>query len=254
MVTRDTAWAAGTPCWVDLGVADFGRAQAFYTGLFGWDIEPGPPETGGYAMCLKDGRAAAGIGPKMGPPEVPSAWVTYIATDDADQTAARIRSAGGQVMAEPFDVMDVGRMAIAVDPAGAVFGIWQAREHIGVGISNEPGALAWNENLSREVDRNKAFYRDVFGYDYHEMSSDYASFRIGTTVVGGIGELNPDWPAGIPASWTTYFAVSDADEAIATVAELGGRLVRPAWDTPFGRMAAVSDNQGAPFAIVGAVR
>ncbi len=180
MVTRDTPWTAGTPCWVDLGVSDIGEAQAFYSALFGWAIEQGPPETGGYAMCMKDGRAAAGIGPKMGPPEAPSVWMTYISTDDADETAARIKAAGGQVMAEPFDVMDVGRMAVAVDPAGAVFGIWQPLAHIGVGVANEPGALAWNENMSRDLDANKAFYRDVFGYDYNDMGPGYASLRIGT--------------------------------------------------------------------------
>jgi predicted enzyme related to lactoylglutathione lyase len=249
MVTRETVWTAGTPCWVDLGVADFGRAQAFYGGLFGWDIEQGPPETGGYAMCMMDGRAAAGIGPKMGPPEAPSVWMTYISTDDADQTASRIIAAGGQLMGNPVDVTDVGRMAIAVDPAGAVFGIWQARAHIGVGIANEPGALTWNENMSRDPRGNKAFYRDVFGYDYDDMSSDYAALRVGTANVGGIGALGPDAP-GTPASWTAYFAVHDTDEAVAKVAELGGSLLRPAWDTPFGRMAAVSDNQGAAFSVV----
>lgn len=253
MVTRDTAWTAGTPCWVDLGVADFSKAQAFYAGLFGWAIEQGPPEAGGYAMCMKDGRAAAGIGPKMGPPEAPSVWMTYISTDDADETAARVKAAGGQLMAEPFDVMDVGRMAIAVDPGGAVFGIWLPLAHIGAGVVNEPGALAWNENMSRDYDGNKAFYRDVFGYDYNEMAPGYASLRVGAADVGGIGELGPDTPAQTPAAWTAYFAVQDADEAIAKVAALGGSLLKPAWDTPFGRMAVVSDNQGAAFAIVGAV-
>lgn len=256
MVTRDTVWAAGTPCWVDLGVADFGQAQAFYAGLFGWDIQPGAPEAGGYAICMNDGRAAAGIGPKMGPPDAPSVWMTYIATDNADETAAKIKAAGGQVMAEPFDVMDLGRMAVAVDPAGAVFGIWQARTHIGAGVANEPGALTWNENMSRDFEGNKAFYREVFGYDYNDMSSDdfkYASFRVGAADVGGIGELGAEFPAEIPANWTTYFAVQDADEAVAKVAELGGTLLRPAWDTPFGRMAVVSDNEGAAFAIMGQV-
>jgi len=256
MVTRDTAWVAGTPCWVDLGVADFGQAKAFYSGLFGWDIQPGPPETGGYAMCMKNGRATAGIGPKMGPPEAPTVWMTYLSTDDADATAAKIRAAGGQLMAEPFDVMDVGRMAIAIDPAGAVFGIWQPLAHIGVGIANEPGSLAWNENMSRDFDGNQAFYRDVFGYDYADMSSGgfkYATFEVDGATAGGIGELPAQTPADTPANWTAYFSVQDADQAIAKIAELGGSLVRPAWDTPFGRMAVVSDNQGAVFAIVGQV-
>ena len=256
MVTRDTAWAAGTPCWVDLGVPDFSQAQAFYAGLFGWDIQQGPPDAGGYAMCMKDGRAAAGIGPKMGPADAPTVWMTYISTDDADATAARVKAAGGQVIAEPFDVMDAGRMAVAIDPAGAVFGIWQPLAHTGAGVANEPGAVTWNEQLSRDFEGSQAFYRDVFGYDYNDMSSDdfrYASFRVGGADVGGIGELGPQFPADIPANWTTYFAVQDADTAVAKVTELGGSVLRAPWDTPFGRMAVVSDNQGAPFAIMSQV-
>src|ERR1700691_915772 len=116
MVTRDTAWPAGTPCWVDLGVDDIGQAKAFYSGLFGWDIQEGPPESGSYCMCELGGRPVAGIGPKIGPAGTPVTWTTYIASGDADATADKIRAAGGQVIAEPFDVMDVGRMAVAADP------------------------------------------------------------------------------------------------------------------------------------------
>ena len=98
MVTRNTPWPAGTPCWVDLGVSDIPKALAFYRGLFGWDIQEGPPEAGGYALCTIGGLPVAGIGPKMGPPDMPTVWTTYLATDDADATAAKIKAAGGQVM------------------------------------------------------------------------------------------------------------------------------------------------------------
>src|SRR5262245_42037410 len=152
MVTHDTAWAGGTPCWVDLGVADTTKAGAFYSGLFGWEVQPGPPEAGGYIMCLKKGRPVAGIGPKQGPPGAPSARTPYIATGNADEAAGKVKAAGGQVLVEPMDVLDVGRTAIAMDPGGATFGIWQARTHTGVGLANEPGALCWNENLSRDLD------------------------------------------------------------------------------------------------------
>jgi predicted enzyme related to lactoylglutathione lyase len=254
MVTRDTAWPAGTPCWVDLGVDDVDQAMAFYRGLFGWDIQPGPPEVGGYAMCLKNGRPAAGLGPKMGPAEMPSTWTTYLAADSADDTAAKVTAAGGQLMMGPMDVMDVGRMAVAADPAGAAFGIWQARAHTGAGIANEPGSLCWNENMSRDFDGNKAFYRAVFGYDYDDMSGDgfsYATLKVGDAIVGGIGGLPANVPAGVPAHWSAYFAVADTDAALGTVAGLGGSVVQPAWDSPYGRMATVSDDQGAQFSLIG---
>jgi len=253
MVQRDTAWPAGTPCWVDLGTNDVSRAKAFYEGLFGWDTQVGPPESGGYVMCEVQGQPVAGIGPKMGPAEAPSAWTTYLASDDADATASRITASGGHVMAEPFDVMDVGRMAVAADPGGAVFGVWQARAHTGMRLANEPGSVCWNENMSRSFDANKAFYRAVFGYSYDDMSSDdfsYATFKTTGEGLGGIGDLGMEAPAETPAHWRTYFGVDDTDEAVEMTTKLGGRVIAPAWDTPYGRMAILSDDQGAAFAVM----
>jgi len=253
MVTRDTAWPGGTPCWVDLGAEDIDKARTFYAGLFGWDIPPGPPEAGGYSLCMLRGRPAAGMGPKM-MAEMPSTWTTYLAAESADDVAAQVKAAGGQVLMEPMDVMDVGRMAVAADPAGAAFGIWQARAHIGAGIANEPGALCWNENMSRDFDRKKAFYQSVFGYGYDDMSGEgfkYATLKVGDAIVGGIGELPADVPAGVPAHWSTYFAVADTDATVDKVAQLGGSVVRPAWQSPYGRMATVSDDQGVQFSVIG---
>jgi uncharacterized protein len=253
MVTRDTAWPAGTPCWIDIGVADLPKAKAFYGALFGWQIIDGPPEAGGYSICEIDGKQVAGIGPKMGPADMPTFWTTYIASDDADETAAKIKAAGGQLMAEPFDVMDVGRMFIAVDPGGAIFGVWQARAHTGVGLANEPGSLTWSENMSRAYEANKTFYAAVFGYSYGDIGAEgmnYSTLDLDGRQVGGIGEIGADQPAETPAYWGTYFAVADTDAAVAKVVELGGSVVAPAWDSPYGRMAMVSDDQGAMFAVM----
>jgi predicted enzyme related to lactoylglutathione lyase len=240
---------------VDLGVADIGKACAFYAGLFGWEAHQGPPEAGGYALCAKDGRQVAGIGPKMGPPKEPSAWTTYLATGNVDETAGTINAAGGQVLAPPMDVMDQGRMAIAADPGGAVFGLWQAKQHTGVQLANEPGSLTWNENLSRDFEGNQAFYHAVFGYEYGDMGTAgfrYATLKAGGTEVGGIGELDSSFPAEVPAHWSVYFAVEATDAAVATVASLGGSTVRPAWDSPYGRIAIVADNHGAVFSLISA--
>ncbi len=252
MVQRDTPWPAGTPCWVDLGTDDVARATTFYSTLFGWDTQVGPPESGGYVMCQIQGRAVAGIGPKMGPAEVPTAWTTYLASDDVDATTSQVTTAGGAVLAEPFDVMDVGRMSVAADPAGAVFGIWQARAHTGMQLANVPGTVCWNENMSRGFEANKAFYHAVFGYNYDDMSSDgfsYATFKTSGNELGGIGDLGDAAPEA-PAHWTTYFGVDDADEAVEVAAKLGGTVLRPAWDTPYGRMAMLADDQGAAFAVM----
>jgi predicted enzyme related to lactoylglutathione lyase len=252
MVTRDVAWAAGTPCWVDLGVDDVGKAGAFYGGLFGWDLLEGPPEAGGYTMCMKKGRPVAGIGPKQGPPGTPSTWTTYLASEDADETARKITAAGGHVLVAPMDVMDSGRMVVASDPAGAVFGVWQANAHTGMGLANEPGCVVWNENLSRDFEGNKSFYRAVFGYDYGDMSGEgfkYATMKLDGTEVSGIGELDSSLPPEVPAHWAVYFGVEDADAAAERVSAAGGSVTRPPWDSPYGRMAAVADDQGASFLV-----
>jgi predicted enzyme related to lactoylglutathione lyase len=154
---------------------------------------------------------------------------------------------------EPFDVLDVGRMLIAADPGGAPFGVWQSRAHTGIQVANEPGSIIWNENMSRQYEANQAFYTAVFGYDFGDIGAEgmrYATLDLDGRTVGGIGEIGADEPADVPASWRTYFGVADTDAAVAKVTELGGSVVAPAWDSPYGRMAVVSDDQGAVFALM----
>ena len=140
MPTRDDAWPQGTPCWIDCQVDDTTKAREFYAGLFGWEIYDSPEEAGGYLMAMKQGKPAAGIGPKPQGMPMPSAWTTYFAADSADDIAAKVADQGGQTLMPPFDVLDVGRMFVAADPTGAPFGVWQARAHTGAGVFNEDGA------------------------------------------------------------------------------------------------------------------
>ena len=253
VVTRDTRWPAGTPCWIDVSVDDIPKAVAFYQALFGWDIQLGGPEVGGYSIAHQDGQIVGAVSPKMGAPDAPSAWMTYLATDDVDETAAKIKGAGGQVLAEPMDVMEEGRMAVAMDPAGAVFALWQGGHTTGLGRANEPGTLVWSEQMSRDWDGSKAFYQAVFGYSFQDMSADgfkYALLMVDGHEVGGIGEYPEGTPAEVPAAWATYFAVTDTDAAMAKVTELGGSVVQPPNDTPFGRIGVVADNHGAVFSLI----
>jgi hypothetical protein len=231
------------------------KAREFYGGLFNWVVQPGGPETGGYSVAELNGRGVAGIGPKMGPPEAPTMWMTYLATSDADATAAKILGAGGQLVMEAMDVMDVGRMAVAVDPGGAVFGIWQARAFPGAQIVNEPGAMRWNEQMSRDFEGSKAFYAAVFGYEYGDMSGDgfsYATFKVDGTDVGGIGDLHAGVPPGTPAGWRVYFGSANTDASVARVQANGGSVIREPVDHPYGRMSTVADDQGAVFSLLGA--
>ena len=131
--------------------------------------------------------------------------------------------------------------------------MWEGHAHTGVQLANEPGSLAWNENLSRDFDRNKFFYQAVFGYEYGDIGDAgfrYSTLKIGGAEVAGIGELDGSFPAEVPAHWSVYFAVEDTDAAVAKVNTLGGATERPAWDTPYGRMAVVADDHGAPFSLI----
>jgi uncharacterized protein len=253
MVTRDSVWPEGTPCWVDLGVTDIPKAISFYTALFGWDLPQGPDEMGGYSIATVGGKQVAAVGPKMASQDAPSAWTVYLATDDADATAAKITSAGGHLVMGPMDVMDQGRLAVATDTTGAPFGIWQGRAHTGVQLANAPGAMTWNEHFSRDFEGAKAFYAAVFGYEYGDMSSDqftYATLLLGGHEVGGIGAYPAGTPESTAAAWSTYFGTADTDKSVQRVTEAGGSVIRQAADSPYGRVAVVADDQGAPFSLI----
>jgi predicted enzyme related to lactoylglutathione lyase len=237
-----------------MGAPDVAKAREFYSDVFSWTVQPGGPETGGYSVAELNGQGVAGLGPKMGPAEAPTMWVTYLATSDADATAAKIQSAGGRLVMEPMDITDVGRMAVAVDPAGAVFGVWQARAFPGAQIVNDIGAMRWNEQVSRDFEGSKAFYAAVFGYEYGDMSGSgfsYATFKVDGRDVGGIGDLHAGVPADTPPAWRVYFGAADTDASVARVQANGGSVIREPIDHPYGRMSTVADDQGAVFSLLG---
>ena len=253
MPVHDGPWPDGTPCWIDVSVPDLDAARLFYEGLFGWNMLGGSPEYGGYLNCAKNDRLAAGIGPKM-MPDAPTAWTVHFATSDVDAAAERVGAHGGQVRMGPLDVMDLGRLALCSDPSGATFGLWQAGSHLGVGVANEPASLIWTEQLSGSSEANLAFYGAVFGWEFHDMSScdlQYSTFASEGRDIGGVGEYGAG-EAERPPQWWVYLAVDDTDEAVDRVVKLGGSVLRPPADSPYGRLAMVADNQGASFALMAA--
>ena len=255
MPTRDETWPNGTPCWIDVLVTDPAAAKHFYSSLFGWEIQDGPPEMGGYSMCLLNGRPVAAITPKPDDNPFPNVWSTYLASDDLDATVAKAKEAGSKFMMEPMDVMTQGRLAFAMDPTGASYGIWQAGEHKGVGVYNEPNAVIWNELMTRDYEGAKAFYGNVFGYEYDEIGDgtgvQYSTIkRSDGEIVGGIGAMGAEVPVEKLPSWVTYFNVADTDSTAAKAAELGATIASEPADTPFGRMAVIQAPQGETFSIM----
>ena len=234
---RDS-YAAGTPSWVDLGSPDVEATAGFYSALFGWEVAEAHPDAGGYRIAHIGGRTVAGLGPQMGPV---SAWTTYFATDDADASVEAVTAAGGTVMMGPMDVMDQGRMAIAMDPEGAAFGLWQAAVHTGAQLVNEPGTFGWNELWTRDMERAKAFYPAALGFTVDEETMPgYTLWQVGGQMVAGGMVMPPHLPPQVPAHWAVYFGAADVDATAAKVTELGGAVVAPPFDVPgVGRMAMV---------------
>jgi predicted enzyme related to lactoylglutathione lyase len=247
MPTRDTAWPTGTPCWIDLGAPDIEAARHFYSSLLGWTYQGGEEEYGGYLTALSGGRKAAGLGPQMDPDDPPR-WTTYFATDDVDATAARITEAGGSVVMPPMDVGPMGRMAIAVDPQGNPFGLWQAGLTTGVEVYNEPGSLVWNEAAVDDQAAARDFYTAVFGFTWDEIpdAGGYSTFATEDRPLGGLGGVAP----GLPRGWQACFSVANTDEAVRTVEAGGGKVLMAAEDTSYGRFAVVADPWGASFSVM----
>ncbi len=246
-----SSYESGTPCWVDLGAADPGKAAGFYSELFGWETGQTYPEAGGYTLFLLRGKPVAGIGPKQS--DVPAHWTTYISVADAEATTARVIVSGGQVNLEPTDVMDQGRMALYSDSTGARFSVWQPRAHHGSGIVDEPGTMCWHELNTRDSITAGDFYREVFDWmaEVEDMGGrEYTVWKLGNRAVAGMVQMDERWPAEAPAHWISYFAVEDCDAAVAKISGGGGRSLAGPFDVPPGRLAVVADPEGAPFAVM----
>ncbi|MBO0768545.1 MAG: VOC family protein [Solirubrobacterales bacterium] len=245
----------GTPSWIELDVADPPAAAEFYGQLFGWTAGALSEEGGGYQMFQQGDAPVAGLMKLMGPQQ-PPAWATYIAVDDADATSAKVKAAGGQVLIEPMDVMDIGRMGIFADPSGAAFGVWQAKSFKGAGLVNKPVSLCWNEVLTRDRDKVLEFYPKVFDWtakpaDFEPNNAYRVWHRPDGQMVGGAMEMTDEWfPKEVPSHWSVCFAVANTDEIVSKAESLGAKVTMKAMDCPIGRFAGFMDPFGASFTVM----
>lgn len=231
----------------------------------------GPEAPGRYFIArLGDGDVAAIASAADG--ATVATWNTYIWVDDADQAATKVRDAGGRVVAEPFDVSSAGRMAIFTDPEGAELRVWEAQDHKGAQIVNEPGSVNFNSLATRDVAAAESFYRAVFGWetlavgpamrawrlrgygDFLERSDPELRERMKEAgapegfedVVATLNPIVPDLPE-VGASWGVTLAVEDADAAAERAVRLGGEVLVAPFDAPWVRMTVIRDPQGATF-------
>lgn len=263
MTTTDTTTApattrrTGTPTWVDLSTHDLQGATAFYAELFGWTFEDQGEDLGHYQYILRDGGPVGGLMssvgmtcPDGGP--IPTEWGVYLTVPDMEKALVAVDDAGGKVVVPAMPVGDSGTMAVAIDPAGAVIGLWQPGTFDGFTTSTSPGSPVWFEEMSQSIDEAIPFYRSVFGWEIHEMPGDwrYVTNGPGESATAGLCDAKGVVAEGVPSYWRTYFTTNDLDADLARIPQLGGEVLDGPADSPYGRIATVTDPQGACFQLM----
>ena len=252
MTTYSYPKPAGTPTWADLVTPDAGAAREFYHAVFGWEYDVSGPEFGGYATARLGQRMTAGIaGAQPGAPAMPAAWSLYFAAADIEADVARAQELGARVLYPPMVVGEFGSTAICEDPTGAAFGFWQAGQHIGAQVTDEPGSMSWHELYSPDAKKARDFYRALLGAAADPMPGglEYYVLKHGEKMLGGIMQIDPAWGELHP-QWVIYFSVANTDETTAAAVKHGAKLMGPIDDSPYGRFAALMDPSGATFKVI----
>jgi hypothetical protein len=245
-----TSHPAGSFCFPELNTRDMDGAKRFYGRLLGWTWLDVPSAAGGYSLLRVEGKDVAGLHRvDHGEPS----WVCYVAVDSADGASSRAAELGGRVMAPPFDVPGVGRMALVEDPAQARFALWEAHGMIGTTLEDRPGAPSWYELLTPDLPEATRFYSALFGWTPVDRSVDglgpYTVARIGEQSVAGLTGRRNEWGASSPR-WQVYFSVPDCDGAVREARALQGRVLSGPTDLPeIGRTAILADTSDAVFAL-----
>lgn len=247
--------------WIELATTDLASAKAFYAETFGWtttDVPAGPAGT--YTMGSLDGRDLCGMYAladeqlQMG---VPPHWMIYVAVEDTAKTVAKAKELGATVLVDTMRVMDKGIMAVFQSPTGEAFSVWQTLEEKANGIKDVPGAVSWIELMTKDVEKSKAFYGELFGWDRVPMPMkdmqgrdfEYTLIQVGNEQQGGMMQMGEEF-GPIPSHWMVYFLSDNTDDTTNRVVSGGGSVVVPPTDIPVGRFAVVQDPQGATFSVI----
>jgi uncharacterized protein len=239
----------GTFSWTDLATPDAQASKEFYGELFQWDFEDNPiPDDGVYVMARLRGRAAAAM---FETTERDPAWASYVTVDDLESTTGKARELGANVLAEPFDVMDAGRMSTIQDPTGAVFCLWEPRRAIGAEIVNGPGALSLNQLNTSDPEAAERFYGELLGWRFEpagDTETPYWGIYSGQRLNGGMMQLPPGAP--MPSHWLVYFGTDDLEGNSDKIKSAGATMMIEPRDVPGGRILVAQDPQGAFFALL----
>jgi predicted enzyme related to lactoylglutathione lyase len=252
-VAKIESYTPGSFCWAELATGDAAAAKQFYGEMFGWTAVDMPTPNGPYTILKAEGDDVAALYTPA--PGIPVHWGVYFSVDSADETAAKVAPAGGKIIAGPFDAMDAGRMAIAEDPQGAVFSVWQANKHIGATYSGPLNRVVWPELVTKDTAGAAAFYRGIFGWgtkpETGVESAQYTEWQLSGNSIGGLMPMQGDQWAGVPPHWGVYITVASCDERAQKAAQLGARVcVQPADIPNVGRFSVIGDPQGAVFSLI----
>ena len=244
-----TSYRPGSFCWTELATSDAASSTKFYTQLFGWTTNEIPISDGMFYVILqRDGLSVAALYETK---DVPPNWLSYVNVTSVDESLAKAKELGANVVAGPMDVFDAGRMGVLTDPQGAPFGLWQAAKHIGARVAREPNTMCWNELCAKD-DVARAFYSALFGWRMEQVNygEPYTLIHNGDELAGGLFKME-DYGAEMPPNWMTYFSVADCDATAAQVKSLGGKIFLEPKDIPtVGRIALFADPQGAMFSVL----
>ncbi len=252
MPTREHA-PSGAPCWADLFTSDVEGSREFYSRLFGWEAQEPSPEFGGYFMFTREGLPVAGAMGDMGDVRADNSWKIYLSTDDIAKTAELAEANGAQIAVPPSPVADLGTQAVLIDPTGATVGAWQPDTFVGFTVLGEPGSPSWFELETRDFGTALDFYRATFRWethsigDGHDIEYSVVANPAGDGELAGVMDASGFLPEGTSSHWSVYWEVADIDSAVAAVTSLGGAVIHEPSDTPYGRLATVTDPATARF-------
>jgi uncharacterized protein len=243
-----TGYSPGTFCWADLATPNVESAKAFYGGVLDWEFEQMVAgDALAYVVARRDGARVAALHEAA---DQPPHWNNYVSVEDADLVAWRAQELGGSVFAGPFDVLSAGRMAAICDPQGAMVIAWKPAGLVGAEMVNEPGAMAWNDLLTGDVEAAREFYTALFGWKVDPVPESDGRYWVIKGSDGSNGGMMPLPAEGIPPFWQPYFAVESLEIAQAKVRELGGRVLMEPMAVPSGAFVAVLDPHGAGFSLL----
>jgi predicted enzyme related to lactoylglutathione lyase len=243
----------GAFCWIELATTDQTAAKTFYTTLFGWSFEDSPMGPNDfYTMFRLGGRntaAAYTLREDEAAMNIPSHWNLYVSVESADAASKRASDLGGQILVKAFDVATHGRMAVLQDPTGAVFSIWEPRDHPGLGMQGESGSFCWADLNTSDQPAAAKFYAGLFGWTLSPGESGYLHIKNGEAFIGGIPSASQVDPHA-PPHWLIYLQVDNCDAATERAKELGANVfMAPTTVANVGRWSVLADPQGAVFSL-----